>query len=286
MPDVRKLEPQRHTLAATVIEPSIGWHVRGLTEIWHYRELLRALTMRDIKVRYKQTLLGLGWAIIQPFFAMVVFTIALHQAAGVQSDTGIPYPVYSYSGLVIWLYFADAINRASASLVTNNMLVSKVYFPRLIAPLSGVAGPVLDFAIAMVVLVLLMVWYGVDLQWTLLLTPLLLLAAVLCATAFGVWLAALNVEYRDIGYAVPLFVQMWLFLTPVAYSLENVRGPLRLVYSLNPMAGIVIAFRWAVLHRGRADWGIFASSMAVLLVVLISGVLYFRRLERNFADSI
>lgn len=272
--------------APTVIEPSKGWQFIGFRELWQYRELARSLTMRDIKVRYKQTVLGLGWAILQPVFAMVVFSIALNRAAGVQSEPGIPYPVYTYAGLVIWLYFADALNRASASLVTNNMLVSKVYFPRLIAPLSGVASPVIDFVIAMVVLLLLMAGYNMAISWTLLLTPLLLLAGVLCAAAFGVWLAALNVEYRDVGYAVPLFVQLWLFLTPVAYSVDNVHGILRLVYSLNPMAGIVIAFRWAVLHRGRADWSVFASSMGVLVVVLVTGLLYFRRVERNFADSI
>lgn len=273
-------------LAETVIEPSDGWQFLGLKELWQFRELLRALTLRDVKIRYKQTILGMGWAVLQPFFAMVVFTVALNGAAGVQPEPGIPYPIYTYSGLVIWLYFSDAITRASKSLATNNMLVSKVYFPRLIAPLSGVAAPVLDFGIAMAILFVLMVWYGIGFSWTLLLTPLLLLAAVICATAFGVWLAALNVEYRDIGYAVPLAVQLWMFLTPVVYSLTNVEGALRIVYSLNPMAGIVIAFRWSVLHRGHVDWGMFVPSMAVLALVLVGGVMYFRRLERTFADSI
>lgn len=272
--------------AVTVIEPSRGWQLFGLREVWQFRELLHVLTMRDVKIRYKQTLLGMGWAVLQPFFAMVVFSITLNGVAGVQSEPGVPYPIFAYSGLLIWLYFSDAVTRASKSLVANNILVSKVYFPRLIAPLSGVAAPVVDFAIALAILVALMVWYGIAFSWTLLLVPLFLLAAVLCATAFGVWLAALNVEYRDIGYVVPLVVQLWMFLTPVVYAASDANGTMRVIYSLNPMAGIVTGFRWSVLHSGRVDWSVFVPSMTVMAVVLTGGVLYFRRLERTFADSI
>jgi lipopolysaccharide transport system permease protein len=281
-----KTQPNRHADAVTIIEPGGGWQAIGLKEIWHHRELLRMLTMRDVKVRYKQTILGMGWAVFQPFVAMVVFTVVLNGVAGVQSEPGVPYPVYVYAGLVIWLYFSDAITRASRSLVTNNILVSKVYFPRLIAPLSGIAAPVIDFGLAMTILIILMLWYGVGVSWTLLLVPPLFLATMLCASAFGIWLSALNVEYRDIGYAVPLIVQLGMFLTPVVYSPSSLHGPLRVIYSLNPMAGIVMAFRWAVLARGSVDWGVFAPSMLVLVVILVSGVLFFRRIERNFADAI
>jgi lipopolysaccharide transport system permease protein len=260
--------------------------VVDLRELWQFRELFLMLTLRDVRIRYKQTVLGIGWAIIQPFAAMVVFTVVLNGAAGVQSEPGVPYPVYVFSGLVIWLYFSDAIGRASRSLVTNNMLVSKVYFPRLIAPFSGVAAPLIDFGLALIILFALMLWFGVGLHWTVILILPLLLATMLCAAAFGVWLAALNVEYRDIGYAVPLVVQLGLFLTPVVYSPSNVHGVLRVIYSLNPMAGIVMAFRSSLLQRGTVDWDVFATSMAVLVAVLVTGIFYFHRVEKTFADAI
>jgi lipopolysaccharide transport system permease protein len=270
----------------TVIEPPRGWQSIGIRELWNFRELLRALLLRDVKIRYKQTILGIAWAGLQPLVGMVVFTIALNGAAGIPSEAGVPYPIFCYSGLLIWLYFAEALNRASRSLVTNNLLVTKVYFPRLIAPLSGVIAPVLDFTIAFVILLGLMVAYGVGFSWTVLLAPLILIGAILCATAFGVWLAALNVEYRDIGYAVPLLVQLWLFLTPVVYPASSAHGVLRIIFALNPMAGVVTVFRWAVLGRGAIDWSIQIPSLAVLVVVLVAGILYFRRVETSFADSI
>ena len=270
----------------TVIEPPRGWRLLGIRELWQFRELLQMLTLRDIKIRYKQTVLGIGWAVLQPFVAMVVFTIVLNRAAGVSSAPGIPYPVYTYSGLVIWLYFADAITRSSKSLVTNTVLVSKVYFPRLIAPLSAVVAPLFDSFFASVILLAIIFVYGLSISWTILFAPLVVMAAVLCATAFGVWLAALNVEYRDIGYAVPIAVQMGMFLTPVVYAPTNLGGTLKLIYSLNPMAGIVIAFRWSILGRGSVDWSIVFPSIGVLVFVLVSGILYFRRVERTFADAI
>lgn len=280
------MKPEASVSIVTVIEPTRRLDRSSLAEIWHSHELLLMLTVRDLKIRYKQTLLGVGWAVLQPFAMMVVFTIVLNGVAGVQSEPGVPYPIYVYAGLIIWLYFSDAITRASRSLVTNNMLVSKVYFPRLIAPLSGVAAPLVDFGLAMAILFVLMLWYRIDLSWTLLLVLPLLVAALLCAAAFGIWLAALNVEYRDIGYAVPLVVQLGMFLTPVVYSPAGLHGILRIIYSLNPMAGIVMTFRWAVLHKGPVDWGILASSMTVIVVVLISGLVFFRHVEQSFADTI
>jgi lipopolysaccharide transport system permease protein len=270
----------------TVVVPPKGWQGPGLRELWRYRELLRVLSMRDVRIRYKQTILGMGWAVLQPFMAMVVFSIVLNGAAGVQSEPGIPYPIFTYSGLVLWLYFSEALTRASKSLVTNNMLVSKIYFPRLVAPLSGVLAPLVDFVIAFVILIVMMVVYRVPLSWPILLAPVFVLAAILCATAFGVGLSALNVEYRDIGYAVPLAVQLWLFLTPVVYPATNVTGALQVIYSLNPMAGIISGFRWAVIGGSAPNWLQVATSSIVLLVVLVAGELYFRRVERTFADAI
>lgn len=282
------LDPDQSSAALklTVVEPPTGWQNIGFSEIWRHRELLVALTMRDVRVRYKQTALGLAWAVLQPFVAMVVFSVVLNGAAGVQSEPGVPYPIFAYSGLVVWFYFADALNRASRSLVTNNLLVSKVYFPRLIAPISGVVAPLLDFAMAFVILIGLMLFYRVGLSWTLLITPLILLAAVLCAAAFGVWLAALNVEYRDIGYAIPLLLQLWLFLTPVVYPASSVHGVLHVVFALNPMASIVVAFRWAMLGHGSVDLALLVPSLLVLAIVLVAGLLYFRRVERTFADAL
>jgi lipopolysaccharide transport system permease protein len=280
----RSLEPAEQPV--TRVAPAKGWQAVGLKELWLSRELLRTFIVRDIKIRYKQTVLGIFWAILQPLVAMVVFTVVLNGAAGVKAPPGIPYPVYTYAGLVIWLYFADSLARASASLVKNNMLLSKIYFPRLLLPLSGVAAPVVDFLAAMAILLLLMVGYGVAIPWTIVLAVPLLAATMICAAAFGIWLAALNVEYRDVGYVVPMAVQLWMFLTPVVYAVSNVHGILRGIYSINPMASIVIMFRWAVLGSGEVDWTVVIPSAAVLLAILAGGVAYFRRLERSFADAI
>ena len=217
----------------TVIEPPSGWQGIGLREIWQYRELLRALAGRDIKLRYKQTVLGFAWCVLQPFLYMVVFSALLAGVGGVTGEQGIPYPIFSYSGLLIWLYFADALSRSSTSLVTNNVLVSKVYFPRLTAPLSGVISPMLDFVIGSVLLVGIMIYYSFPLTTAFLLVPLFLFLAVLAASAFGIWLSAINVRYRDVGYAMPFVVQIWMFVSPVVYSASKVQGKAKFFYSLN-----------------------------------------------------
>jgi lipopolysaccharide transport system permease protein len=276
----------RDKAITTVIEAPRGWALLNFRELWQFRELLWMLVMRDIKLRYKQTVLGVAWAILQPLVAMVVFTIILSGAAGVSSAPGIPYPVYSYSGLVLWFYFSSALNNASTSMVTNKVLVSKVYFPRLIAPFSSIVSPLFDLVFAMSILIVLIYAYGLRLSWVMVFAPLFILAAALCAGAFGVWLAALNVGYRDIGYAVPIVVQLWMFLTPTVYSPAHLSTTLRLIYSLNPMAGIMIAFRWSMLHRGSVPWGVLGTSLGVLFVVLVSGIAYFKRVERTFADVI
>lgn len=270
----------------TIIEPARGWQGLGIAELWRFRELLRSLVERDIKVRYKQTVLGFLWAVLQPFLFMVVFSVLLSGVGGVKGDPGVPYPVFSYGGLLIWSYFADAITRSSGSLVTNNVLVSKVYFPRLTAPMSGVLSPLLDFTIGLVMLVGIMWWYGYGLTLSVLLLPLCLVLAVVAATAFGVWFAALNVKYRDISYAMGFVVQVWMFVSPVVYSAKSITGAKRVLYSLNPMGGIVLGFRRGIVGHGPFDWGMLGVGTAVSVVVLLSGVLYFRRVERTFADSI
>jgi lipopolysaccharide transport system permease protein len=210
----------------------------------------------------------------------------LNGAAGEHSEPGVPYPIFSYAGLLVWQYFSEGVNRASKSLVTNSVLVSKVYFPRLVAPLSGVLAPLVDFAIAFVILIGLMAYYGTSVSWNLLLVVPFLLIAILCASAFGILLAALNVEYRDVGYAVPISLQLWMFLTPVVYPAEHVHGALRVIYALNPMATVVAGFRWAILGSSAPDWDLALPSMLVLALVFFGGVMYFRRTERTFADAI
>lgn len=278
---------QEHERAVKTVEivPRTGWVALQLGDVWEFRDLLWVLTSRDVRIRYKQTLLGAGWAILQPFFAMIVFSVFLGRVAGVSSE-GFPYPIFAYSGLLIWLYFAEAIKRAGESLVGNSVLVSRVYFPRLIAPLSGVLSPLVDLAVAYLLLIALMFWYSVPIGWTMLLLPVFTLAGVLTAAAFGIWLAALNVEYRDIRHAIPLLVQLWLFMTPVVYPAGLIGPRLRLLYALNPMAGVVQGFRWCILQRGAGVGGMFVVSLAVIALVLTSGLFYFQRVEKRFADAI
>jgi lipopolysaccharide transport system permease protein len=255
-----------------------------LSELWEYRELLYFLTWRDVKVRYKQTALGAAWAIIQPFFTMVVFSIFFGRLAGIPSD-GIPYPIFSYTALLPWTFFANGLSQASNSLVGSVNLITKVYFPRLVMPLSAVLGGLLDFAIAFVVLLGMMVFYGV---WpttaTVWLLPFLLLALV---TALGasLWLSALNVQYRDVRYAVPFLTQFWLFATPIAYPSSLLSAPWRTLYGLNPMVGVVEGFRWALLGS-RPPGPMLGVSAAAAVLLLVSGAYYFRRMEKTFADVV
>lgn len=254
-------------------------------ELWDHRDLLRALVGRDVKVRYKQTAFGIAWALLQPLATMVVFSVFLGYLVRVPSE-GVPYPVFVYSGLICWLYFADALKRSGESLLLNSALVSKVYFPRLIAPLAGVCSPLIDFVIAFGMLLALLVWYGIPLTWTIMLAPVLVILIAMTATAFGVWLAALNAEYRDVAVALPVLIQLWMFLSPVIYPAGLVPESYRSLYGINPMGGIIDTFRWAVLGRGQPDIGLLAMSMVIVLVVLICGLAYFRKVEQRFADWI
>ncbi|MGA9532508.1 MAG: ABC transporter permease [Anaerolineales bacterium] len=270
----------------TVIRPSKGWSWDDLVELWRYRELLFFLIWRDVKVRYKQTLLGAAWAILKPFFTMVVFTIIFGRLAEIPTDSA-PAPIFYFAGLLPWILFQDGISKASTSLVANRNLVTKVYFPRIAIPMATVVSGVIDFALAFVVLLGMMVFYRFTPAATIWLLPLFLLVALVTALGAGLWLAALNVAYRDIGYVTPFIVQAWLYASPVAYSASLIpKGWGQLAYGLNPMAGVVQGFRWVVLGVGQPEPAMLAISLVVSLLLLISGVFYFRRMERTFADVV
>jgi lipopolysaccharide transport system permease protein len=272
-------------LPTLFIRPQTGWTAAGLKELWEYRELLYFLTWRDIKVRYKQTVLGAAWAIIQPFFMMVVFSLFFGYLAKVPSD-GIPYPIFAYCALLPWQLFAHALTESSNSLVANERLITKVYFPRLVVPITAVLGGLLDFAIAFVILLLMMAYYGVRPTWAIVTLPAFLLLAMLTALGVGLWLSALNVKYRDVRYTISFLIQFWLFATPVAYSSSIVPARWRALYGLNPMAGVVEGFRWALLGKSEGPGALLAVSVAVVILLLIGGLYYFRRMEAEFADVV
>jgi len=266
------------------IRPSRGWVPLHLRDLWTYRELLYFLTWRDVKVRYKQTALGAAWAILQPFLIMVVFSVFFGRLLNVKSE-GVPYPVFAYTALVPWQLFANSVTQSGGSLVSNQQLLTKVYFPRLLIPISATLGNLVDFAFAFAVLIGLMLYYGIVPTAAVLLTPLLVLLAVVTALGVALWLSALNVKYRDIRYVIPFLIQLWLFASPVAYSSSIVPASWRPVYDLNPMAGVVEGFRWALLGTGHLD-PMFGVSALVALTLLVSGLVYFRRTERTFADVV
>jgi len=276
--------PIAEQIPTILIRPSRGWVALNLRDLWLYRELLYFLTWRDIKVRYKQTVLGAAWAILQPFFTMVVFSIFFGRLAQVPSD-GIPYPIFAYCALVPWSYFAGALDRAGNSLVGSANLITKVYFPRLAIPISAVLAGLLDFGIAFVVLLGMMFYYGTAPTAAVLTLPLFLLLAIATALAVGLWLSALNVQYRDVRYTIPFLTQLWLFATPIAYSSSLVPEQWRALYGLNPMAGVVEGFRWALLGK-EPPGPLLAVSVIVVLLLLIGGLYYFRRMEKTFADVV
>jgi lipopolysaccharide transport system permease protein len=256
-----------------------------LRDLWQFRELVYFLAWRDISVRYKQTVLGAAWAIIQPFFTMVVFSLFFGRLAQVPSD-GVPYPIFSYAALVPWQYFATSINNSSNSLVGNANLISKVYFPRLVIPVASILPALVDFAIAFVVLLGMILFYGIIPTWNIVWLPLLLLLALVTALGVGLWLSALNVEYRDIRYTIPFITQFWLFASPVAYPSSMVPEQWRWLYAINPMVGVIEGFRWALLGTDTAPGPIVAVSTLVALLLLVTGAFYFRRMEKTFADVV
>jgi homopolymeric O-antigen transport system permease protein len=269
----------------TKIKPSRGWISLKLDELWEYRELLYFLTWRDIKVRYKQTVLGAAWAIIQPLFTMLVFSLFFGKLAKVPSD-GIPYPIFSYAALVPWTFFSNGLSGSSNSLVGSANLIKKIYFPRLVVPFSSVLSGILDFVFAFIVLLAMMLYFGIVPAWSVVWLPLLLLLALVTALGVGLWLSAMNVRFRDVRYAVPFLTQFWLFATPIAYPSSLLAEPWQTLYGLNPMVGVVEGFRWSLLGTNTAPGPIIAVSSLAALALLVSGVFYFRRMEKTFADVV
>lgn len=266
------------------IRPMDGWVPVDLKELWEYRELLQTFVVRDIKVRYKQTALGATWAVIQPLFMMVVFTLFFGRLAKIPSE-GIPYPIFSYAALLPWTLFAEGLSRSTGSMISNAGIMTKVYFPRLILPLSSAISPLVDFAIAFVILLGMMLYFGfyptVNIIWL----PAFILLALATSLGVGLWLSALNVQYRDFQYTVPFLIQLWLFASPVVYPSTLLPEPYRIIYGLNPMAGVIEGFRWALLGTTPPN-SLMAVSIGVAMAILISGAFYFRRMEKTFADVV
>lgn len=272
-------------VSVLLIRPSRGWQLPQLRDVWAYRELLYFLVWRDLKVRYKQTVLGVLWAIIQPFFLMVVFSIFFGRLARIPSD-GVPYPVFAYVALIPWSYFAQSLNACSESLVGNSHLITKVYFPRLIIPISSVLSGLVNFGISFGILLAMMVYYHIIPRLEALLLPILVLMVLATALGSGLWLSALNVQYRDIRYAISFLTQFWFFATPVVYPSSLVPGIWRFLYSMNPMVGVVEGFRAALLGKGHVVGSSFLISVIVAACLLITGTIYFRQVEKGFADVV
>jgi lipopolysaccharide transport system permease protein len=267
------------------IQPSQGWVSLRLKDLWAYRELLYFFVWRDIKVRYKQTALGAAWAVIQPVFTMLIFSLFFGRLAKIPSD-GIPYPLFAYCALVPWTFFSQGLGQSADSLVGQGNLIKKVYFPRLAIPLSTVSAGLVDFSISFGVLLVLMAWYHVHPSSHLLWLPLLLLLAFITSLGAGLWLSALNVRFRDVKYAVPFITQFWMYATPIAYPSSLLHDPWRQVFALNPMVGVVEGFRWALVGANTKPGPMIVASAVAAVALLIGGAFYFRRMEKSFADIV
>jgi homopolymeric O-antigen transport system permease protein len=267
------------------IRPGRGLFDLDLGALWRYRELWTILIMRDVKVRYRQAALGAGWALIQPIFTVMIATVVFGHFAKLPSD-GVPYPLFALAATLPWQYFQEAVRRASVGLVADAELVRKVYFPRLVLPLASVTGPLVDFAITLVVVMVALLWFGVAPTWRMLFIPVFLSVAMLLSLAVALWLAPINAKFRDIMHTIPFMVQVWLYATPVFYSVSIVPAHLRPFYSLNPMVGVIEGFRWAVLAKARPDLTSMLISLGVIGVLLISGLVWFKSRERSLADVI
>jgi lipopolysaccharide transport system permease protein len=272
-------------LPVTRIRPRPGWRPLELAELWRYRELLGFLVLRDLQLRYKQTLLGVAWAVLQPLLTMVIFSVFFGKLGQMPSD-GQPYPLFVLVGLLPWQLFAYALTQSSNSLVAEQRLIAKVYFPRLLVPLASVLSGLADFAVALALTVLLLLAYGSAPGWGVLVLPVLVLFALATALAVGLWLAALNVQYRDVRYTLPFLTQAWMFTTPLAYPSSLVPEQYRWLLGLNPMAGVVEGFRWALLGQETTPGPLVAVSLVTVAALLMGGLFYFRRMERSFADVV
>jgi lipopolysaccharide transport system permease protein len=268
-----------------VIEPRKTILHLGLKAIWEYRELLYFLVWRDLKVRYRQTIIGVGWVVLQPLLTVILFTAIFGRVAKIPSD-GLPYPVFAYSALLPWSLFVSSLTRGSDSIVGNAQLISKIYFPRLLLPLSGILSPLVDFAISLVIFVAMTIWFGILPTWRILVLPLFLLILIFTALAVGLWLSALNVRYRDVGHTVPFLIQLWMFASPIVYPVSLIPEKWRVLYSLNPMAGVIEGFRWALLGKESPDFGVIIISTLMVLALLVPGFMYFKYTERTFADVV
>ena len=286
MPETN-LQQSSYQPTTVYIKPTTGLAALNLGDLWRYRELVYFMIWRDIKVRYKQTLLGAAWAVLQPILTMLVFNFLFGNIAKMSTDGNIPYPIFSYTALLPWGLFSTALNSASRSLTSNHNMISKTYFPRLVLPMASVLGGLLDFAIAFVVLIGLMLYYhvtpGLNALWAL---PLFILLSLITALGVALWLSAINVQYRDVAYALPFISQFWMFITPIAYSSKVISEKWQLAYALNPMAGVVNGFRWALLGVGNGPDVLVAVSAGIAIIILLTGLIYFRNMERTFADTI
>jgi lipopolysaccharide transport system permease protein len=271
--------------SSIVIEPRKGYVHVGWRELWAARELFYFLAWRDLKTRYAQTAIGAGWALIQPLLSTLIFTLVFSYLAKVPSD-GLPYPLFAFAAILPWSLFARSLERSTLSVVTEGGLIKKVYFPRLIIPIAATFVNLVDFAVGLVILVGMMLWYQIVPPWTLVFLPLFVGLALMTALSVSLWLSALNVKYRDVASVVPLMTQLWMFASPVLYPASLVPESMRSYYGLNPMAGVIEGFRWAVLGKAAPDWGMVAVSLGVVVLLLVGGVMFFRRVERTFADLI
>jgi lipopolysaccharide transport system permease protein len=267
------------------IEPSKGFFKLDLAAVWEYRELLYFLVWRDVKVRYKQTIIGAAWAVLQPLMTMIIFTVIFGNFAKIPSD-GLPYSIFTYTALMPWNYFSQAISRGGMSLVGEANLIVKVYFPRLIIPIASVVAPLIDFFLSFLVLIVMIAWFGIVPGWNVLYLPIFLLLALMTGLAVVLWLSPLNVRYRDVGHTIPFLIQFWLYASPVAYPVSLVPEKWRLLYSLNPMVGVIEGFRWTLLGTEAPAFGVIAVSAVMVIVLLSGGVVFFKRMERSFADVI
>lgn len=267
------------------IDPSTSRLALTLKELWEFRELLYFFVWRDVKVLYKQTAIGMAWAVLQPFLTMIIFTLVFDRFAKMPSD-GLPYPIFSYAALLPWIYFSKGLNQSTLSLVNSAHLITKVYFPRLLLPISAILAGFVDFGISFVVLVGMLVWYGIIPNGNVLYLPAFILLMTLTAVSVSLWLSAINVRYRDVGQAMPFLIQIWMFASPVAYPSSVVPENWRLLYSINPMAGVIEGFRWALLGKEAPEVLPIVISIAVVLGLLIGGIIFFKRMEVTFADVV
>jgi homopolymeric O-antigen transport system permease protein len=267
------------------IEPTRGFFKLDLAAVWEYRELLYFLVWRDVKVRYKQTIIGAAWAILQPLMTMMIFTVIFGNFANIPSD-GLPYSIFAYTALMPWNYFAQVISRGGISLVGEANLIVKVYFPRLIIPIASVVAPLTDFFVSFLVLIVMIAWFGIVPSWNVLYLPVFLLLALMTGLAVVLWLSPLNVRYRDVSHTIPFLIQFWLYASPVAYPVSLVPEKWRLLYSLNPMVGVIEGFRWTLLGTEAPAFDVIAVSAVMVVVLLLGGIVFFKRMERTFADVV